>query len=527
MLLNAEDGNQLDERIPMKNTFPTNCSEETKMKAIVRALLSDVDTDTDTDDNENENENASANEKIVSKECESRLGNISAGLRSLSPSPAVFDDRTISISDTSNLESHKDRKVKADSNFPGNGDELIAFNSRSKYISKNDDDNNNDKDREEDNDNNSNNSSHSSNSNKMNKKRNKYKGNDMVKNNVLKLKDIDGPAELIQNSLCSQIEILVGKLNFHMKKIQRHIKYFPKDLLESTSTILNTEYSGKNNIDLWKYWSEIAILIGRFDYLESHFEGKEDKILNSFKDFSIHRNVATVAKDEMKETNSKHHDKRDGGGNYNDNDRKMKEKEKDDNVDMKKRKQLSTRYTCISDKTESDSIITNKCNCGYDYNHDNRAIIYNTRGYPFGYNNHFISGNNYYGYPPPNTQQRDNTNFNMYSDQNQNQNQNQNLNLNQTNKNQQQSDKYNSNIQILKNSNYSKSKHNYNSQNNSQNNSNNNFDAQDEIDENLDQNSDALNSSGNDVPSLILFYSVLFYFTLFYFMIFTHLSRQI
>ena len=83
-----------------------------------------------------------------------------------------------------------------------------------------------------------------------------------------------------------------------------------------------------------------------------------------------------------------------------------------------------------------DNNINNNCNCaGYGYNHDNRAIIYNTRGYPFGYNNHFISGNNYYGYPPYNIQQGENSNFNNDDNSNPNQNQIKNFQSQQNNNN--------------------------------------------------------------------------------------------
>ena len=535
LLLNAEDGNQSDERIPVKNSFSTNCSEDTKMKAIVRALLSDVDTDTDTDDNENE----------VNKDCETRLSNFSACVQSLSPSQTVFDE--LRISDTSNLKSHKDEEFDANSTFLGNDDDF----SRLKSTSKN---NNKEKDREEDNDDNSNNSSHSSNSNHYDKKRNKHKKNITLIDHIEKLKVIDEPLESFQDTFCNQIETLLEKLDFHMKKIHRRVKFFPKKLIESTSTLFETEYLKKNKIKLCQYWSEIAILIGRFDYLESHFHEKEEKISNNFK---RHRyDVAKDVEDEIKENKKNSYDNKNGTGNHIDNDKKLKEKVKlkddidDVNLDIKKNKQLNMRYMCNSDKLELGNIVTNKCTCGYDYNHDNRAIIYNTRGYPFGYNNHFISGNNYYGYPPPSpaTHQGESNRLNTCNDHDRgiSQKQKLNLSLNQTKKNHQQFDTYNSNLRTLNNnnnindndndSNHSNSHHNNNLKNNS--NSNNNFDSRDEIDENLDQNSDCHKSSGDDISHfisiyfisiyfiLILLQFILFQFTLFQFILFQFILFQ-
>jgi hypothetical protein len=58
-------------------------------------------------------------------------------------------------------------------------------------------------------------------------------------------------------------------------------------------------------------------------------------------------------------------------------------------------------------RTNANYGSNNPHNYEHVYNIDNSAVFYNTQGYPFGYNNHFISGNNYYGYPPSYTLQSD------------------------------------------------------------------------------------------------------------------------
>ena len=479
LLLSVDDDNEFNEKIPLKKSFSTNCLEDSKMKAIVRALLSDVDTDVDTDldidvdMDSNEKKKDSREKKSYSATLqrspfllnstdtsnlpESKLnGNTDKKKtlldNSMIPSSCFYENSNnhneddIINNDISNNKKD-DNNDSSDNNNVNSNDNKDDYSNSSIYnditISKSNINNSNSKkgNKSKDIDTIDNNDNYDDNDNSNNDNSNNNNNNNNNNSNI-KINILDKSKNTLRECICNQIDILLEKLNSHIKKIQFHKKHVSEDFINSTRTLSKTNYLEKNENELCKYWTEISVLTGRFDSLELHYEDYEDVIVHNLNESNTQTNIIRVVSDEsmvIDHSNSNHKN----NGNYRNNDRKNKKKDKDDednqnNLDTSKQKLINMRSSSSTNSNNNnsssssnnvmnvDNNINNNCNCaGYGYNHDNRAIIYNTRGYPFGYNNHFISGNNYYGYPPYNIQQGENSNFNNDDNSNQNPNQNQ------------------------------------------------------------------------------------------------------
>ena len=490
LLLSVDDDNEFNEKIPLKKSFSTNCLEDSKMKAIVRALLSDVDTDVDTDldidvdMDSNEKKKDSREKKSYSATLqrspfllnstdtsnlpESKLnGNTDKKKtlldNSMIPSSCFYENSNnhneddIINNDISNNKKD-DNNDNSDNNNVNSNDNKDDYSNSSIYnditISKSNIDNSNSKkgNKSKDIDTIDNNDNYDNNDNSNNDNSNNNNNNNNNNNSNIKINILDKSKNTLRECICNQIDILLEKLNSHIKKIQFHKKHVSEDFINSTRTLSKTNYLEKNENELCKYWTEISVLTGRFDSLELHYEDYEDVILHNLNESNTQTNIIRVVSDEsmvIDHSNSNHKN----NGNYRNNDRKNKKKDKDDednqnNLDSSKQKLINMRSSSSANSNNNnsssssnnvmnvDNNINNNCNCaGYGYNHDNRAIIYNTRGYPFGYNNHFISGNNYYGYPPYNIQQGENSNFNNDDNSNPNQNQIKNFQSQQNNNN--------------------------------------------------------------------------------------------
>ena len=490
LLLSVDDDNEFNEKIPLKKSFSTNCLEDSKMKAIVRALLSDVDTDVDTDldidvdMDSNEKKKDSREKKSYSATLqrspfllnstdtsnlpESKLnGNTDKKKtlldNSMIPSSCFYENSNnhneddIINNDISNNKKD-DNNDSSDNNNVNSNDNKDDYSNSSIYnditISKSNIDNSNSKkgNKSKDIDTIDNNDNYDNNDNSNNDNSNNNNNNNNNNSSNIKINILDKSKNTLRECICNQIDILLEKLNSHIKKIQFHKKHVSEDFINSTRTLSKTNYLEKNENELCKYWTEISVLTGRFDSLELHYEDYEDVILHNLNESNTQTNIIRVVSDEsmvIDHSNSNHKN----NGNYRNNDRKNKKKDKDDednqnNLDSSKQKLINMRSSSSANSNNNnsssssnnvmnvDNNINNNCNCaGYGYNHDNRAIIYNTRGYPFGYNNHFISGNNYYGYPPYNIQQGENSNFNNDDNSNPNQNQIKNFQSQQNNNN--------------------------------------------------------------------------------------------
>lgn len=284
----------------------------------------------------------------------------------------------------------------------------------------------------------------------------KTKGNG-VETDLTKMKNIDTSKSIFQQCLCDEIELLLEKLNSHQKKIQSQVNHFSKcgNQLSQTDLLLpsRTNHLGSEK-ELCAYWTELAVLNGRLDSLSVCFKNKEE-ILLYLTDLSIDNNKGLEGKvdiDNRSERDKKNKKKcKESIETEGDIDNKSDSKsdsgqkgitlnrtnktntiENKENVTSSnkhpsekpslnslsfespskstKQRQLNMRSSS-NIRTNHNYGSVNGYNSGYGYSGDNRTVMQNTRGYPFGYNNHFISGNNYYGYPPYYIQQENNSNF--------------------------------------------------------------------------------------------------------------------
>jgi hypothetical protein len=270
---------------------------------------------------------------------------------------------------------------------------------------------------------------------------------DRIRSNGCKVKKVEEGKPSIQECLHQQIEILVENLNTHRKKVQSQLDSFLKSSTSSNPTVLHEDYFNSEE-DLVQYWTEIAVLNGRLDSLLLHYNSNgdtsrktdtelvENKILRGISEKTLNnlRNEKrSKAKDcvnnsaknngcdsSERSTESSNENKYGKPNSLNQNDKdhsgqgrgqrgdpsQSKSPSMDSQNRISKQRQLNMRSSSnIRTNANYGSISTHTYE--HVYNGDNSAVFYNTQGYPFGYNNHFISGNNYYGYPPSYTLQSD------------------------------------------------------------------------------------------------------------------------
>jgi hypothetical protein len=273
-----------------------------------------------------------------------------------------------------------------------------------------------------------------------------FEKEDRIRSNGCKVKKAEEGKPSIQECLRQQIEVLVENLNTHRKKVQSQLDSFLKSSTSSNPTVLHQEYFN-NEEDLVQYWTEIAVLNGRLDSLLLHYNRKgdnkktdnesvENKILRGISEKTLNnlrnekRNkgkdcVSSTAKNNgcdlsERNTESSNENKysKPSALNLNDKDHsgqgrgqrndlsQSKSPTMDSQNRISKQRQLNMRSSS-NIRTNANYGSNNPHNYEHVYNIDNSAVFYNTQGYPFGYNNHFISGNNYYGYPPSYTLQSD------------------------------------------------------------------------------------------------------------------------
>ena len=270
---------------------------------------------------------------------------------------------------------------------------------------------------------------------------------DRIRSVGCNVKKIEKGKPSIQECLHQQIEVLVENLNSHRKKVQLQLDSFLKSSTSSNPTVLHQDYFNSEE-DLVQYWTEIAVLNGRLDSLLMHYNGKgdiskktdtesvENKILRGISEKTLNnlrnekrnkgkdcvnstvknsgcdlseRNVESSNENKYSKSNCLNEKEKEhsgqGRGQRSDLSQ-SKSPSMDSQNRISKQRQLNMRS---SSNIRTNANYGGSNSHGYEdvYNGDNSAVFYNTQGYPFGYNNHFISGNNYYGYPPSYTQQSD------------------------------------------------------------------------------------------------------------------------
>ena len=242
-----------------------------------------------------------------------------------------------------------------------------------------------------------------------------------------------------EESVSLQVKSLGDYLDIHRSKVELQLKH----ILEAVTSYLSSEgrknKSSSEDEHLAQYWTEIAALNDRIDCLipqlktvnmasptaVSNSNGSDESIdkspLTSSKECATGtmtssgangNNEVSVTETQMlndksntrssKATHQKQND--DAGSNrcQQSNERQSRSPQSDSShKNTKQQQQLNTRSTNrnapfgVSSSNEFD----NSCDSG------NLPSYHNTQRYAFGYNNHLISGSNFYGYPPPYTQQ--------------------------------------------------------------------------------------------------------------------------
>lgn len=270
---------------------------------------------------------------------------------------------------------------------------------------------------------------------------------DRIHNNIYQMKKLSNTKPSLQECLHQQIEALVENLNTHRKKVQCQLDLFLKNSSATSPTVVHQDYFNSEE-DLVHYWTEIAVLNGRLDSLLMHYNGKGDiskkidaetienrflrgiseKTLNNLRNEKRNKGkdcVYSTVKSSTCDISERNGEscseiKHSKTSSPNEKDKDSSCQAKGQRIEMpsskpstgdslnrvSKQRQLNMR--------SSSNMRTNanySGNSSHDhegvYNGNNSAVFYNTQGYPFGYNNHFISGNNFYGYPPSYTQHLD------------------------------------------------------------------------------------------------------------------------
>lgn len=242
-----------------------------------------------------------------------------------------------------------------------------------------------------------------------------------------------------EESVSLQVKSLGDYLDIHRSKVELQLKH----ILEAVTHYLSSEgrknKSSSEDEHLAQYWAEIAALNDRIDCLipqlksvnmappdaVNNSNGSEELIdkppltlskecgtgtltssgANSNNEGSVTETQMPNDKSNTRSTKATHQKQNDDAGSnrcQQSNERQSRSPQSDSShKNSKQQQQLTTRSTNrnapfgVSPSNEFD----NSCDSG------NLPSYHNTQRYAFGYNNHLISGSNFYGYPPPYTQQ--------------------------------------------------------------------------------------------------------------------------
>lgn len=243
-----------------------------------------------------------------------------------------------------------------------------------------------------------------------------------------------------EESVSLQIKSLGDYLDIHRSKVELQLRH----ILEAVTCYLSSEgRANKSNSEderLAQYWAEIAALNDRIDCLipqlksvnvtsdnvnnGSGSEGSSEKsLLTSSKECGTGMmtstgainsdettNIETQFSDNVNTRSSKAaHQKQndDAGSNRCQQSNERQSRSPQSESSHKNTKQQQHQNTRPANGTRANAPCGVSTSNEFDNSCDggNLPSYHNTQRYAFGYNNHLISGSNFYGYPPPYTQQ--------------------------------------------------------------------------------------------------------------------------
>ena len=244
-------------------------------------------------------------------------------------------------------------------------------------------------------------------------------------------KGISAEGTSFEENVSTQLKSLEDYLNIHRSKVQLQLKHIQRTVSQHSSTEGRRSKSGEEE-HLAQYWAEISALNDRIDCLIPHLipikvmafnivdncdgdkldkecetETMTSTATNGINDVTS-TDVQTVSDNirNGKVTNHKHND--DAGQNRGqqgyDKPSRTPQPESLHKNTKHQQQQLNTRSSNYARANAPNGVsAANDFNNSCD--NDNSPSCHNIQRYAFGYNNQLISGSNFYGYPPPYTQQ--------------------------------------------------------------------------------------------------------------------------
>ena len=238
-----------------------------------------------------------------------------------------------------------------------------------------------------------------------------------------------------EESVSNQLKSLEDYLNIHRSKVQLQLQHIQGTISHHSSTEGRISKSSEEE-HLAQYWAEISALNDRIDCLIPHpipIKGTAFNIVDNCDGNKLNKECETetvtgaatngtnnaastdmqVVSDNIrssKATNHKHND--DAGPNrgqqsYEKSSRSPQPESLHKNTkqqQQQQQQQLNTRSSNYARANAPNGVgAANDFSTSYD--NDKSPSLHSIQRYAFGYNNQLISGSNFYGYPPPYTQQ--------------------------------------------------------------------------------------------------------------------------
>ena len=244
-------------------------------------------------------------------------------------------------------------------------------------------------------------------------------------------KEISAEGPSFEESVSIQLKSLEDYLNIHRSKVQLQLKHIQGTISHHSSTEGRRSKLSEEE-HLAHYWAEISSLNDRIDCLIPHLipiKGMAFNIVDNCDGDKLNKecesetmtsaasngindatstDMQTVSDNirSSKVTNHKHND--DAGPNrgqqgYDKSSRTPQPESLHKNT-KHQQQQLNTRSSNYARANAPNGV-----SAANDFNNscdtDDSPSCHNIQRYAFGYNNQLISGSNFYGYPPPYTQQ--------------------------------------------------------------------------------------------------------------------------
>ena len=235
-----------------------------------------------------------------------------------------------------------------------------------------------------------------------------------------------------EESVSIQLKSLEDYLNIHRSKVQLQLQHIQGTISHHSSTGGRISKSSEEE-HLAQYWAEISALNDRIDCLIPHLKpikGMAINIVDNCDGNKLNKECETetvtsaatngtndatstdmqAVSDNIRSSKATNHKQNDDAGpnrgqqGYEKPSKSPQSESLHKNTKQQQQQQFNTKFSNYA-RANAPNGVSAVNDFSNSYDNDKSPSLHNIQRYAFGYNNQLISGSNFYGYPPPYTQQ--------------------------------------------------------------------------------------------------------------------------